>query len=445
MDIHPQFPWCELPTTINTTILIARLPAHLKSSSGHNMARIIDTSVIVYPSPQVQLTVATSEPEPTDVALLRDAIRWNGAVTVHFDTDDIEIKCKTVQINNQIVKLIPLSQPIMLGIDNPIASVEIALTNIPLFSGATQTPFESMNALNQPVVRSLGSVTITAENWATTITEISSTSTVVEQLKEHGGFGITHTASISKLDRTTINQAEATAHLYTLRQFFTFVLGRKCSEVIAYGIDQNGLNQWQIVGGGQIDPWDDQNGWFCEQQVSSLAAIFPGFFKLWQDESWSSAIKMAIYWRAEGNSINTDGGLILIQAALEKVAWTYLSHLDNPPTKRKKFAIVLRELLDSLNIPTAIPNELADLYQLGSTLNQDGPNILATHRNELIHPDPSKDLKGEKPQYYEAWVLASWYLEVALLNLFGYNGNYRNRVTARFRGQVELVPWASDQ
>jgi hypothetical protein len=41
-----------------------------------------------------------------------------------------------------------------------------------------------------------------------------------------------------------------------------------------------------------------------------------------------------------------------------------------------------------------------------------------------------------------AWQMSLWYQEVALLYLLDHRGQYRNRMTAEWLGQVETVPWA---
>lgn len=41
------------------------------------------------------------------------------------------------------------------------------------------------------------------------------------------------------------------------------------------------------------------------------------------------------------------------------------------------------------------------------------------------------------------WSLGLWALELCLLRLFGYRGKYSNRITQRYTGEVEDVPWAS--
>jgi hypothetical protein len=60
-------------------------------------------------------------------------------------------------------------------------------------------------------------------------------------------------------------------------------------------------------------------------------------------------------------------------------------------------------------------------------------------RNALVHPQHKKRDQVHDP-LLEAWNLGLWYLELIVYKICGYSGNYRNRLTARFAGEVENVP-----
>ena len=46
--------------------------------------------------------------------------------------------------------------------------------------------------------------------------------------------------------------------------------------------------------------------------------------------------------------------------------------------------------------------------------------------------------------YQEARYLGQWYVELLLLRLFGYNGQYANRLACEYesRWEPEIIPWA---
>jgi hypothetical protein len=71
----------------------------------------------------------------------------------------------------------------------------------------------------------------------------------------------------------------------------------------------------------------------------------------------------------------------------------------------------------------------------------DGPEAITRVRNELVHP------KGRLPIKVgsvvpDTWRLAQQYIELLILRLAGYRGEFSNRLTAKWIGEVEKVPWA---
>jgi hypothetical protein len=69
-------------------------------------------------------------------------------------------------------------------------------------------------------------------------------------------------------------------------------------------------------------------------------------------------------------------------------------------------------------------------------------------RNSLVHP-PKRIEEPEWPhrdELLEAWQLATWYLELAVLRLLGYRGEYVSRL--RLEGwvvDIEVVPWSTSR
>ena len=77
----------------------------------------------------------------------------------------------------------------------------------------------------------------------------------------------------------------------------------------------------------------------------------------------------------------------------------------------------------------------------------DGPAAFTAVRNVLVHRNARRAAQFASISSKcrrEAWRLGQWYLELILLNLFGYTGNYSSRLVREgFRGdEVQRVPWA---
>jgi len=70
---------------------------------------------------------------------------------------------------------------------------------------------------------------------------------------------------------------------------------------------------------------------------------------------------------------------------------------------------------------------------------------LVQARNYLVHPTQSRSGKrrnAQKYSWYELWTAGQWLLELVILRLLGYSGEYQNRTRLRDFDRIERVPWA---
>jgi hypothetical protein len=93
--------------------------------------------------------------------------------------------------------------------------------------------------------------------------------------------------------------------------------------------------------------------------------------------------------------------------------------------------------LRECGIPVAIPPKLAELAREAATRGwEDGPRAVVETRNLLVHASANDHLP-----WHEAWMLARWYVELVLLRMLNFTGEYLNRTRALVVGDVERVPW----
>jgi hypothetical protein len=136
--------------------------------------------------------------------------------------------------------------------------------------------------------------------------------------------------------------------------------------------------------------------------------------------------------------VGIDGGLILTQAALER-----LSHQEEGNTGEK-----IAVAIEKLGIPRDIPPSCSELLGLQPKVQTqkkesltNGPRALVRIRNDIVHPEQTYNNISPKA-YYEAWNLGQWYIESILLKLCEYSGEYGHRITRKWRGEVEsLQQW----
>lgn len=261
-------------------------------------------------------------------------------------------------------------------------------------------------------------------------------------------YKITHWVEFSREDGSNFSDEEAQDFLWKLSIFLSFCRGQWINYCLMTGFDDSGekvLEQW---GTGRVSIWRQPNGWLDEHSGQCICELYSEFSIKVEDASWLETIANVVYWftRADTSNVGSDGACILLQAALERLAWQIIVRERNAISPKEfqdlTAADQLRLMLNILSIPTTIPETLARLKSLGLSRGLDGPSVFTYIRNRLTHP-PKISASTEKLPYYEACVLAQWYVELAILAACGYTGKYGNRtVIPRWVGQVEAVPWA---
>jgi hypothetical protein len=178
--------------------------------------------------------------------------------------------------------------------------------------------------------------------------------------------------------------------------------------------------------------------------------FFPGFFSVWERSIWKVPLEEAIYWYLNANenpiAVPIDVGVILAQTALELLAWNYCVP-DRKLVSPRAFgrgglsaSDKIRLLLRSLDIPSAVPAECEELIKWQPQKIKDAPDAITLIRNALVHP--SAERTRPEVALRDAWTLSLWLIELAILRVCNYMGEYGNRVkVGRWVGQVEGVPW----
>src|ERR1700686_2583666 len=79
-------------------------------------------------------------------------------------------------------------------------------------------------------------------------------------------------------------------------------------------------------GSRMLDARREPKNWLDRDHGDAMIEVFPGFWRLMEDPVWRNAVRTAVYWyvRADTNHVGPDGAIILMQAALERLAWHVL-------------------------------------------------------------------------------------------------------------------------
>ena len=307
---------------------------------------------------------------------------------------------------------------VALDTSSPLKSLQISVMN---FSQKVYCPLPHLEA----------------PPWQVTIDPVSDIDTLKRTLDTDSGFAITHQGTIGRTDGSSFSVQEATEMLDVLNAFFSFVCGTFCSPLNAIGLDSNGDEAWKRWGPHYISPWYRPRSWFDITVSPALPDIFKGF---WQ-EYRNSAHELArvIRWYAYSNETDVaDVSMILNQAALET-----FTHSTKGAKPDKQFTgDWIAGALRHVGIDPQIPALCVELNKLANQKSwKHGPHALVAIRNDMVHSN-AKHTNIPIAAYHEARELGLWYLELILLQKFGYMGEYANRLTPVQRpGATQAVPW----
>jgi len=343
------------------------------------------------------------------------------------------------------IKWCPKSEPII-GSGDETTTISKAVFH--LFNFVDLLGTRRSTEQNGTTITSIEHIDLENDEWKIELRSLDVTRQNIKLLKEEGGYRLTHIGGIQRPDGTPFTGKDLDECLYALRFALSFAKGGWCEPVCAVGYDAPGNRVWESWSSPR-ESWHNPFRWFDPHNCSQLSLFFSGFMKMWSLDDWREALHEIIYWYLNANFLSRgiDAGIILTQAAIERISYQFA-------VKEKRLVTVdgfknlwasdkFRLLFSSLNIPLDIPPETSELQSLANNPKMkwlDAPHALTEIRNSLVHPEHKK--RGQlSSAYYEAWNLGLWYLEMGVLALCGYNGTYGNRLRQRWVGQVEDVPW----
>jgi hypothetical protein len=363
-----------------------------------------------------------------------------------------------------------IKEPIVQGSRQDLSYVMFHVANLSDFSGNCKI---RLNETETGWRADRVNFELVAENWKLTLDKSQSISENVDELRANGGFAITHIGKLERLNSDVFSHVEAKEVLDIFQNFLSFARGFRVPIVLLAGYDAHGKKIWEYWDLSRGDSWQGVSSLLPELNAEGqfLADVFPGFLRWWLDGKWNKSVKLILHCYLEANigSGGAEGALILEQTALELIAYIKVGEEFE---KNDNAAQKIRKLLSRLGIPKNVPPSnaqelpaseeslsafaqdiailapmpsappiLEKLQQVIERKNsqatqdnqrwEDGPHALTKVRNDIAHARKDLDFLNEVETAEVRWEtsdLGLWYLDVVLLNLFGYQGNYINRL-----------------
>ena len=354
----------------------------------------------------------------------------------------LEAMVRSFNLGTRRGSLIPARQPVnVIDKGAPLRLLHFSILNFPEFDGN-----QMKSSIDEGVFTAIPHTKIETPDWCVEVTGVQNISDVVKTLKREKGYGVTYNGVITRSDRADFTVGEVETLLTALRTFFSFARGTSCSLALVEGKDQYSQQSWVRWGAHHVAPWNNRKSWFRQHGGDDiLSKLFPRFWCLFESgDEWKRTILRTIDWYLLSNESATHTGIILTQAALERLSYQILGRRKESGEPAGKF---IRNALEELSLEPQIPPscpKLKNLQQANSW--NDGPHALVAIRNDLVHPNVKL---GDISHYahHDAWNLGQWYIEMVLLRKLGYQGSYVNRL-ASWHKEVEAilpVPWTQDR
>jgi hypothetical protein len=318
------------------------------------------------------------------------------------------------------------------GTDHGFAEARFHLANFPLIHGASVRYGDVLRRAR---------LTFRWAGWTVDLDETPDSRSAQESLESRGGYRLTHVGRIVRDDAVLFDAGQLRRLLEALGYFYAFAAGARCGPVLPVAFDASGHAIWAMWRAPGVDSWLPRFMWLDRHHGrAQLESLFPSFMSVWHDAAAELQLRKVIHYYAASNLPSSiDAALVLAFVALEILErWTLGTPLPRDADTR------LRNTLTRHGIPRSIPPSLPDLAAVKNKNSwTDGPKALTEMRHRVAHPDPAV---AELPisARMDAWLLVTGYIELIVLAIAQYSGDYRNRLQRDlWVGQVDAVPWRS--
>jgi hypothetical protein len=299
---------------------------------------------------------------------------------------------------------------------------------------------QAINNEGSPVA--LQGIELSSGDWTIQLSELCWSKESFIKLEQGSGYSITHFGEIKRNDGGSFSLNRAHEILDALHLFFSFARGMWTAPILAKGINNAGETVWEQFDLPLCDRWRCSPTWFDSFRGEMLGDVFSGFFEKLLHKQWNECLSTAIHWYLTSKIGQVDAGLVMAQATLELLSWVY-SAGHKTPMDMKSFdnlpaAFRIKSILCDANISRNVPSALTRLTKKNY---DNGPEAITTLRNQISHPK-GKTSEGIFSLRRDALKLSQWYIELILLWLCNYNGDYASTLKMQIPGQLERVPWA---
>ncbi|MEN2257664.1 hypothetical protein AAIB48_07775 [Paraclostridium benzoelyticum] len=267
-----------------------------------------------------------------------------------------------------------------------------------------------------------------------------------EELRFKNGSIITHIGRIKRKDNKVFKSTYIFKLLDEISDTLSFLAGRYIGicMVMGYKDNQNTFRLWKeslTTPFKYVPTWSDTiaNHHNIEKYMNLMCR------KL-HDSYYGPALKHVVDWYIESiDNISIENNVVSLQIALETLSYVVIVEKNKILTdlefEKNTASDNIRILLDACSIYYG-KEELNLFNEYIYNKFNDGVDIFTYFRNKVVHP--TRKTKRANLTVEDMWnilQIGTRYVELVVLYIINYKGEYSNRLNDRCYGEVEVVPW----
>ncbi|GIM31795.1 MAG: hypothetical protein KH369_11335 [Paraclostridium bifermentans] len=267
-----------------------------------------------------------------------------------------------------------------------------------------------------------------------------------EELRFKNGSIITHIGRIKRKDNKVFKSTYIFKLLDEISDTLSFLAGRYIGicMVMGYKDNQNTFRLWKeslTTPFKYVPTWSDTiaNHHNIEKYMNLMCR------KL-HDSYYGPALKHVVDWYIESiDNISIENNVVSLQIALETLSYVVVVEKNKVLTdvefEKNTASDNIRILLDACSIYYG-KEELNLFNEYIYNKFNDGVDIFTYFRNKVVHP--TRKTKRANLTVEDMWnilQIGTRYVELVVLYIINYKGEYSNRLNDRCYGEVEVVPW----
>lgn len=267
-----------------------------------------------------------------------------------------------------------------------------------------------------------------------------------EELRFKNGSIITHIGRIKRKDNKVFKSTYIFKLLDEISDTLSFLAGRYIGicMVMGYKDNQNTFRLWKeslTTPFKYVPTWSDTiaNHHNIEKYMNLMCR------KL-HDSYYGPALKHVVDWYIESiDNISIENNVVSLQIALETLSYVVIVEKNKILTdlefEKNTASDNIRILLDACSIYYG-KEELNLFNEYIYNKFNDGVDIFTYFRNKVVHP--TRKTKRANLTVEDMWnilQIGTRYVELVVLYIINYKGEYSNRLNDRCYGEVEAVPW----